>query len=119
MRVQDTISGTVGPFGRSVRDLELFMTTVLASRPWEWDQSMMKMPWRRDEVVWKGRSGPRVGVMWDDGVVRPQPPMRRALNMAVEKLRSKGVEVVDFKPHKSAEAWEIIVGYFLERTRAK
>ena len=106
---QNTIMGTVGPMGRSARDLELFMTTVLAARPWEFDQDCLKMPWRREEVEWKNGKSPRIGVMWDDGVVRPQPPMRRALRSAVEKLRAGGLEVVDFEPYKSAEAWEIVV----------
>ncbi|CAD6585111.1 MAG: hypothetical protein TREMPRED_004052 [Tremellales sp. Tagirdzhanova-0007] len=105
---QNTIMGTVGPMGRSARDLELFMATVLAARPWEFDQDCLKMPWRREEVHWINGKSPRIGVMWDDGVVRPQPPMRRALSIAVAKLRAAGLEVVKFEPYKSAEAWEIV-----------
>jgi len=111
MKLQDTILGTHGPMARSARDLELFNRVVIGAKPWEIDQSTVKMWWRRDEVVWKGDGGksPRVGVMWDDGVVRPQPPMRRALKVAVDKLKAAGLELVDYAPFKSAEAWELAV----------
>ena len=116
---------TNGPMARSARDLELFFTTILDSKPWEDDPSCLKMPWRKDEVVWKGKNGMKVGVMWDDGVVRPQPPMRRAMSTVVEKLRKNGVEVVDYKPFRSAEAWNLIVSLsrmkicFLKLCRAR
>ena len=113
MKGQDSILGTCGPMGRSVRDLELFIDTILAASPWNTDPACVKMPWRKGEVVFKGGETPRVGVMWDDGVVRPQPPMRRALAVAVMKLRAADIEVVDYAPYKSAEAWEIIVSVVL------
>lgn len=109
MRGQEGVLGTIGPMARSVRDLELFITTLLAARPWDIDQGCFKMPWRRNEVVFKGGKVPRVGVMWEDGVVRPQPPMRRAMKVVVEKLRANGLEVGDYPPFKSEEAWEITV----------
>ena len=47
--------------------------------------------------------------MWTDGEVRPTMPIRRALEGLAAKLRaSAGVEVVDFKPYKARESWEII-----------
>ncbi len=61
----------------------------------------------------------RVGAMWDDGVVRPQPPMRRAMRIAVEKLRKAGMDVVDYKAFKSGEAWKIIVFQHHEGPRDK
>lgn len=68
------------------------------------------MKWRPDEVVWKGGDKPKIGVMWDDGVVVPQAPMRKALKLAVEKLRAEGYEVFDYRPFKQSEGWDIIVG---------
>lgn len=38
---------------------------------------------------------PRVGVMKDDRVVMPRPPIRRAVEVVVEKLKSSGMEMVD------------------------
>ncbi|GFZ50431.1 Putative amidase C550.07 [Saitozyma sp. JCM 24511] len=105
---QESIAGAIGPMGRSARDMSLFVAAVLAAEPWKIDSSNVGMPWRPSEVTWKGGDKPRIGVMWDDGVVRPQPPMRNALQEAVGKLRSAGFEVVDYAPFRQAEGWEII-----------
>lgn len=51
----------------------------------------------------------KVGVLWDDGVVKPHPPIMRALKEVVGKLKNvSGVEVVDWKPYKHDLAWDII-----------
>lgn len=48
--------------------------------------------------------------MWDDGVVKVHPPVTRVLKEVVEKLKQKeNVEIVEWKPWKHDEAWEIIV----------
>jgi amidase len=106
---QESIAGAIGPMGRSARDMSLFVSAVLAAEPWKIDGSNVGMPWRPSEVAWKGGDKPRIGVMWDDGVVRPQPPMRKALQDAVGKLKSAGFEVVDYSPFRQAEGGEIIV----------
>ncbi|KAK8843495.1 hypothetical protein IAR55_007155 [Kwoniella newhampshirensis] len=106
---QESIVGAIGPMGKSVRDMDLFVSTVLAAQPWQMDTTVVRMPWRPQEVVWKNEGRlPKVGIMWDDGVVGPQPPMRRALQMAVEKLKKAGMEVVDYQPYKTKENWDII-----------
>lgn len=39
-----------------------------------------------------------VGVMWNDGVAQLHPPLRRAFEHGVQKLKAAGIEVVDWKP---------------------
>lgn len=114
---QESIVGAVGPMGVSARDMELFVTTVLATEPWKIDPSQVAMPWRPEEVKWVGGEKPRVGIMWDDGVCIPQPPMQRALKLAVAKLEEAGFDVVEFKtpPNVTAEAWALLQRlYFTE-----
>ncbi|TKA61195.1 hypothetical protein B0A49_10935 [Cryomyces minteri] len=51
--------------------------------------------------------------MWDDGVVKPHPPVLRALREVVGKLHGvKGVEMVDWKPYKHDLGWEIVAGLY-------
>jgi hypothetical protein len=50
----------------------------------------------------------RVGVMRDDGRVRPVSSMRRALDGVVEKLRGS-VEIVEVEPKFFEESWELVV----------
>lgn len=110
MPYQESIVGATGPHAVSGRDLELFIRVILATEPWRTDPGTVGMPWRNVEGEgWRhGGARPRVGVMWDDGVVVPQPPMRRALEGSVAKLKAAGFELVDVQPHKSREAWDLI-----------
>ncbi|TXT06174.1 hypothetical protein VHUM_03647 [Vanrija humicola] len=106
---QETIIGAVGPMAVSARDCELFVSSILAAEPWKRDPTMVGMPWRPEAARFSnGGERPRIGVMWDDGVVVPQPPMRRALSAAVDKLKAAGYDVVDFTPYRTAESWEIL-----------
>ncbi|KLT42912.1 amidase [Cutaneotrichosporon oleaginosum] len=94
---------THGPMARSAEDLEMYMKLIADSEPWRRDPSLVVKPWTpvRSAKL-------RVGVLWDDGVVAPVVPMRRGLEMTVDKLRAAGHEVVTYKPYKSEEAWEVL-----------
>ncbi|KAG5756774.1 hypothetical protein H9Q70_000660 [Fusarium xylarioides] len=46
--------------------------------------------------------------MWEDGLVRPHPPVLRALRHAVEKLKTAGITVVDFEPYNHQEGMDIV-----------
>ncbi len=105
---QESIVGAIGPMGVSARDMELFVKVQLDAKPWKVDPSVVKMPWRPEEVEWVGGSKPRIGVQWHDGVCVPQPPMRAALKMAVDKLKAEGFEVVEVQPRNTWEAWLLL-----------
>lgn len=92
-----------GPLARSVGGLEAWMKAVLAQAPCGADMSAA-VPWR-SEV---GLRSFTVGVLWDDGVVRPHPPVLRALGTAADKLRAAGVKVVDWEPYKHQRGLEIL-----------
>jgi Asp-tRNA(Asn)/Glu-tRNA(Gln) amidotransferase A subunit family amidase len=81
-----------GPVARSVDGLQAWMKTVL-------DQNLAaspaSAPWRSDVNL----GNITVGVMRDDGIVKPHPPVLRALRTAADKLRAAGVKVVEWEPH--------------------
>ena len=54
--------------------------------------------------------------MWDDGVVKPHPPVTRTLKEVTQKLQKfEDIEVVDWKPYNHDEAWSIIASlYFVD-----
>jgi Asp-tRNA(Asn)/Glu-tRNA(Gln) amidotransferase A subunit family amidase len=91
------------------------MKTALDAKPWLTEPTLYPFPWR-DQVSYLERGSGKtlkVGVIWDDGVVKPHPPVMRALKEVVEKLRATpGVEVVDWKPYKHDYAWERIASLF-------
>ncbi|KAI0411110.1 amidase signature domain-containing protein [Xylaria grammica] len=106
----DHILATIGPLSTSLGGVELFVRTVLRARPWLKEPNLVAIPWRDGDLLGEetGRKL-RVGVIWDDGVVRPHPPVVAALSRVVEKLKASGeVEIVDWECWKHDLAWEVI-----------
>lgn len=85
---QIAISATVGPVGHSLRDMSLICQTLSAAEMWRDDSAVPPIPWKPTTVPDKLV----IGVMTWDEVVMPHPPIRRALEDAVEKLKKAGHE---------------------------
>jgi Asp-tRNA(Asn)/Glu-tRNA(Gln) amidotransferase A subunit family amidase len=63
------------------------------------------LPWRKMSP----KSQLKIGVIWNDGIVRPTPPVSRALRDTVEKLRAAGHEVIDWEPIGHKEGLDLLV----------
>ncbi|KAF8273107.1 amidase signature domain-containing protein [Lactarius quietus] len=50
------------------------------------------------------------GILWNDSIVVPQPPITRALQMTKEALIAAGHDVVDWKPYKHTELFDVTIG---------
>lgn len=130
----EQVLGSVGPLSTSIDGIKLFMKTVVDAEPWLIEPNLVPVPWREwsidsdstksdtletnvprqsKEVIPAGKERKtklKIAVMWDDGVVRPHPPMRRVLAEVVECMRKcSDIEVVDWPPHCCKDAWEILV----------
>ena len=104
----EQILPTFGPMSTSLEGCKIFMKTVIDGKPWLREPSLLPFPWKEDDAF-KGRK-PKIAVLWDDGVVKPHPPVTCALKKVVEKLKAKGkVDIVEWTPYKHEEAWAIIV----------
>ena len=110
----ESILCVIGPMSTSLGGVKVFMKSIIDRQPWLIQPSCIPLPWR-DEQSWlpqreDGSKRLKVAVLWDDGVVKPHPPVLRALREVSEKLRaSENIEVVDWKPYKHDYAWEVIV----------
>ena len=103
---QESILCVVGPLATtSVEDMELFMSAVIDQEPWDIETNLVPLPWRRVEPS----KTFTVGILWDDGVVHPHPPITRGLQYAKEKLQAAGITVVDWEPMNHSLGWDIIV----------
>jgi amidase len=105
---QESIRCVVGPLAAgSIDDLTLFQSAVIDQEPWDIETSLVAMPWKRVE----SKKDFTVAIMWDDGIVRPHPPITRGLQYAKKKLEAAGIKVVDWEPYDHAQGWEIIVSH--------
>lgn len=115
MKGQDTIAAVIGPFSTSLDGIKIFMKTLIDAKPWLTEPTLLPFPWTYEQDHLKVSTGKKlkVAILWDDGVVRPQPPITRALKEVAEKLKSvPEVELVDWKPYRHDLAWEIIAGLY-------
>jgi amidase len=106
---QNTILSVVGPLATSVSSLRLVMKALLEQKPWLHDPLVHEMPWRYEEereiLELTGGIGDagKVGklsfaILNTDGVVNPQPPVRRAMSIVVKALQDLGHEVIEWTP---------------------
>jgi len=82
-----------GPLATSMRSCNYFMETVMKSQPWKVDVDCLHLPWQGLQAP-KGKAL-RIGIIEDDGITTPTPPVRRSLRQAKEKLAQAGVELID------------------------
>jgi amidase len=116
MLAQEHIVPVIGPLSTSLDGVKAFMKTIIDAKPWLLQPSLLPFPWKEESLLDKvdGKTKLRVAVLRDDGVVKPHPPVIRALDGLTEALKGmEGVEVVDWVPYKHDLAWEIIVGLLL------
>ncbi|CAE6460894.1 unnamed protein product [Rhizoctonia solani] len=96
-----------GPLGRSARDLELFCRVVSEHEPWNLDPNTLSVPWNRS-LAQSTSEKLVIGILTDDGVVAPHPPILERLQIAREALIAAGHEVIDWEPIDQLEAFQLI-----------
>ncbi|KAI2472474.1 amidase [Annulohypoxylon bovei var. microspora] len=112
MHGAEGILGTTGPLSTSLEGLRLFSKTIIDQKPWLKEPSLAAMDWKDPAEFFPDRKL-RVGVMYSDNVVRPHPPILRALTELVGKLKqSPNIEIVDWSPWKHDLAWSIIASLY-------
>ncbi len=83
-----------GPIAHNIDTIEAFMKGMLSGRPWELDMSCPPVPWRAELARCPERKL-KIGYYTDDGVVKVQPPIQRAVEETVEKLKAAGHEGIN------------------------
>ncbi|KAH8200883.1 hypothetical protein TruAng_004969 [Truncatella angustata] len=106
----EAILPTLGPMATDRDSLELFMRTVIGMKPWRLDPSLFVKEWSPhsfDRPL-------KIAVQWWDGVVKPHPPMTRALREVADACISAGMEVVDWDCEELDHqlAWELTAALY-------
>jgi amidase len=77
----------------SLSALRIFTKTVIDSEPWDLDPSCLRMPWNERQATLIDRGAGKklcFAMMYDNGIVKPTPPVTRALDMTKRALESAG-----------------------------
>lgn len=99
---QNSILSVIGPIAPNPRSLSLVFKAVLSQQPWLSDPLALEIPWRDDvvqatrgllEESIRGPSKMCFAIMRHDGVVRPQPPILRGLDVVEKTLKQLGHKV--------------------------
>ncbi|RJE27589.1 hypothetical protein PHISCL_00014 [Aspergillus sclerotialis] len=100
---------STGPMCRTMRDMELFMSSLLGAKPYLEDTRLVPIPWTGLGTSQRGKPL-KVGFMTNDGVIQPQPPVTRALEWAHKLLlaRSDLFDVKPYHPYQPMEAYRMI-----------
>ena len=100
-KLQETVNCVLGPMARSAQDLELFMKVEVGAKPWEKDATLVPLPWR--DVPLPEPSQLKVAICYDDGYVKPTPPIIRGLEHAAKRLSETGAKVIKWEPINARE----------------
>lgn len=99
---EDTVPFVVGPMATTSRSVHLLMKSLLGCSPWLSDPMVPELPWK-DHVYTQTLQrlrgvGEKVtfGMVRSDGIVNPQPPVARALEIVEAAIRRGGHDVIDF-----------------------
>lgn len=76
---------------------------------------MLNIPWNSTLAQSRGAGLPKrlvIGLLRDDGIVAPHPPIAAQLQRTRDALVAAGHEVIDWVPMEHQEAWDLIVSWY-------
>jgi len=85
------VRSVAGPMSCSLATIERYMEALPCAAPWELDQHTVPVPWR-GSLASLSPKRLKIGFLVDDGVVKVQPPVKRAVQEVVAALRAVGHE---------------------------
>ncbi|KAJ8056000.1 amidase signature domain-containing protein [Yarrowia lipolytica] len=110
MHGADSIKACIGPLTSSPKLLELFMKVMSDAEVWRYDPFTERSMW--NPALFQKKKL-RVGYYADDGYVTPHPPVIRAVNEYLDKIKKLSfkhveIELVPFTPYDPSGAVHII-----------
>lgn len=100
------MSAVPGPISSSLSTLALLGSIICSPSlsSWTRDPKVVPIPWRTVSLP----GNLTIGVMRHDGIVRPHPPVLRALERVVHAVEKRGHEIVEFEPYDHQRARDIM-----------
>ncbi|KAF2968830.1 hypothetical protein GQX73_g4727 [Xylaria multiplex] len=109
---QEHVPSSVGPLARSLDAIHTAFKSLIELKPWDYDARCAAIPWREDIYQDVINRPLVIGVLFDDEVVRPHPPITRVLRSAVEALKAAGHHIVDWNAQLHAECVQIMDQFY-------
>lgn len=78
------VRSTARPMATSLRDCSLFLKAIMQAETWRYDSTAVSIPWR----CLAAKKALRIGLVEDDGLYTPSPPVRRGLKQAPDLLQN-------------------------------
>ncbi|KAK0548305.1 hypothetical protein OC845_003643 [Tilletia horrida] len=133
MQGQESISSVIGPLSSDLDGCIAFVRAVLAEKPWTVDPLAVTKTFDQEafelrkldektssdtasqtpELLKDGSPKLCFGIMWDNGLYTPHPPITRALKEFKAKLLAQGHEVVDWVNYESQEAATLVARLYV------
>lgn len=98
---QDSVPSVFGPMSNSLSGIKAFLKAVVDLKPWTKDPFAVRKPWDESAYELSEHGGGKhlcFGIMWNDGVLTPHPPVLRGLKLTKDALVKAGHAVIDWKP---------------------
>jgi amidase len=112
---QEAVRSINGPMSASLEACNLFSKTVVDSQPWLRDPYCLPIPWREVELPQQLV----FGIMMDNGIVRPTPPVTRALLETKKALEAAGHKVIEWTPYNLEQSKSLLERFFVGDGGAK
>ncbi|KAI0123798.1 amidase signature domain-containing protein [Xylariales sp. AK1849] len=109
---QEHVPSSVGLLTRSLSSLEYVMKVVIDARPWEQDSRCVPIPWRGDMYTSHLSRPLTIGILSDDGVVRPHPPISRVFRTAVATLKAAGHDIIEWDASLHADCIAVMDAFY-------
>ncbi|KAF4583552.1 hypothetical protein EYR38_002304 [Pleurotus pulmonarius] len=107
---QESISSVLGPMSNSLSGVKIFTKAIIDGKPWKKDPLAIRKVWSEEEYQLSEHGGRGANlcfaIMWDNGVVKPHPPLIRAMQMTRDALEAAGHKVIEWIPHRHMEIYK-------------
>ncbi|KAI0638878.1 general amidase [Trametes polyzona] len=106
---QESILSVLGPMTNSLEGVKLFTKAIIDARPWRKDPLAVRKAWSAREYALgdHGEGGHMCfAIMWDNGVVKPHPPLVRAMKIVKDALEAAGHTVIVWENHRHLELYK-------------
>ncbi|TBU38041.1 general amidase [Dichomitus squalens] len=113
---QESVPTAFGPLSTSLSGITTLVRSIIEQEPWSYCPNTVPKPWQQDDYSLKARGeGKKLcfGIMWDEGSVKPHPPIQRALEMTKRALEAAGHSFIEWQSLRHAEYVAVARSSFL------